>query len=545
MKKLFYNGKVYVNRDEFQEAIYVEDEFIKEVGGSKELLEKYFDAEKIDCKGKTVIPGLNDSHLHFMQFGESMNQVDIEGVKSIEEMIERCKKFMEKNPKRCEKGIHAIGWNQDLFTGEKRIPNRFDLDKISTKIPIVLERVCGHIVSSNTKVIEILGITADSPQYPDGEFLIGEDGYPSGVYTANACNFAKDVIPDFSLEERREMLIETMDYAVSCGLTSVQSNDVGTTFMNGPVAFELLKDIYRDHKKIRYRHQVCFNDFSEFEKYLEFGEYTSKDYDTNYLKLGPLKLFKDGSLGARTALMRKAYYDDKENYGLPWIKDEEMRKYVKLASENNLQVITHVIGDKAIEDTVKCYEDAFVDGKNSLRHTLVHCQITDRELLERIAGDDICVMAQPIFLDYDMKVVEERCGKDLASTSYAFKSLKDLGAHVAYGTDAPVENLNPFPNIYMAVTRKDKNGNPEGGFYPKECVDVYEAIDAYTVESAYLEFQENVKGRIKKDFLADFVVLDRDIFRIDPMEIKDIKPLMTVVGGNIVYKNNDKGVIWV
>lgn len=540
MKKLFYNGKVYVNRDEFQEAIYLEGEFIKEVGKTEDLVKKYdqADVEKVDLEGRTVIPGLNDSHLHFMQFGESMNQVDIEGVESIEEMIERCKLFMEKNPKRCQKGIHALGWNQDFFKGDKRIPNRFDLDKISTEIPIVLERVCGHIVSSNTRVIEILGLTKDSPQYPDGEFLIGDDGYPSGVYTANACNFAKDVIPDFTLEERREMLIETMDYAVSCGLTSVQSNDVGTTFMNGPVAFKLLKDIYKENKKIRYRHQVCFNDFGEFEKYLSDGEYSNKEkeYDTNYLKLGPLKLFKDGSLGARTALMRNGYNDDRDNHGLPWIKDEEMRKYVKLASENDLQVITHVIGDKAIEDTVKCYEDSFVDGENKLRHTLVHCQITDRELVERIARDDICVMAQPIFLDYDMKVVEDRCGKELASTSYAFKSLKDLGAHVAYGTDAPVENLNPFPNIYMAVTRKDKKGNPEGGFYPKECVDIYEAIDAYTVESAYVEFQEDIKGRIKKDFLADFVVLDEDIFTIDPMEIKDIKPRMTVVGGNVVYK---------
>ena len=540
MKKLFYNGKVYVNRDEFQEAIYLEGEFIKEVGKTEDLVKKYDqeDVEKVDLEGRTVIPGLNDSHLHFMQFGESMNQVDIEGVESIQEMIDRCKIFMEKNPKRCEKGIHAIGWNQDFFKGDKRIPNRFDLDKISTEIPIVLERVCGHIVSSNTKVIEILGLTKDSPQYPDGEFLIGDDGYPSGVYTANACNFAKDVIPDFTLEERREMLIETMDYAVSCGLTSVQSNDVGTTFMNGPVAFDLLKDIYKENKKIRYRHQVCFNDFGEFENYLTDGEYSKKDkeYDTNYLKLGPLKLFKDGSLGARTALMRDGYNDDRDNHGLPWIKDEEMRKYVNLASENNLQVITHVIGDKAIEDTIKCYEDSFVNGENKLRHTLVHCQITDRELVERIARDDICVMAQPIFLDYDMQVVEDRCGKELASTSYAFKSLKDLGAHVAYGTDAPVENLNPFPNIYMAVTRKDKKGNPEGGFYPKECVDIYEAIDAYTVESAYVEFQEEIKGRIKKDFLADFVVLDEDIFTIDPMEIKDIKPRMTIVGGNVVYK---------
>ena len=143
MKKLFYNGKVYVNRDEFQEAIYLEGEFIKEVGKTEDLVKKYDqeDVEKVDLEGRTVIPGLNDSHLHFMQFGESMNQVDIEGVESIQEMIDRCKIFMEKNPKRCEKGIHAIGWNQDFFKGDKRIPNRFDLDKISTEIPIVLSLI--------------------------------------------------------------------------------------------------------------------------------------------------------------------------------------------------------------------------------------------------------------------------------------------------------------------------------------------------------------------------------------------------------------------
>lgn len=540
MNKLLYNGKVYVDREVFAEAVLIEDGIIKKVSTDEELLPlaKDLGAELIDCQGKTLIPGLNDSHLHFMQMGESMNQVDIDGVPSIDEMIERCKKFMEENPERCKNGIHALGWNQDLFVDGDRLPDRHDLDEISTDIPIVLERVCGHIVSSNTKVIEILGIDGNSPQFPDGEFLIGEDGYPNGIYTANACNFAKDVIPDFTMEERRDMMIDSMKYAVSHGLTSVQSNDVGTTFMDGPAAFALLKDIYNSGEGlIRYRHQVCFNDLEAFKEYLKTGEYATEEYpEDSWLTLGPLKLFKDGSLGARTALMKNSYADDENNFGLEWMKDGEMRQYCQLAKEHNLQVVVHVIGDKAIEDTVSCFEDAFVDGENKLRHTLVHCQITDRQLLERIAKSDICVMAQPIFLDYDMNVVESRCGKELASTSYAFKTLKDLGAHVAYGTDAPVEDSNPFHNIYMAVTRCDRNGNPLGGFYPEEKVDVYEAIDAYTVESAYVEFAEDKKGRIKEGFYADMVLLDKDIFTIDPMEIKDILPVMTMVGGEIVYR---------
>ena len=157
-------------------------------------------------------------------------------------------------------------------------------------------------------------------------------------------------------------------------------------------------------------------------------------------------------------------------------------------------------------------------------------------MLERIAKSDILVMYQPIFLDYDMHAVISRCGEELASTSYAFKTLADMGVHISYGTDSPVENCNPFPNIYSAVTRKDKNGWPENGFYGAECVPVEMAIDAYTLGSAYNEFKEKRKGRIKAGYLADMVVLDRDIFTCDPMEIRQILPLMTIVDGEIVYK---------
>ena len=541
MRTILHHAKVYVEKGVFAEAVLIEDGLIRAVGSNDEILSHAgASAELTDCGGKTLIPGLNDSHMHFMQLGETRNQADIDGVPSIGEMISRCRAFIEEHPEHVRNGLHAIGWNQDLFMDEQRMPDRHDLDKISTEFPVVLERVCGHIVSSNTKAIEMLGIDGDSPQFPDGDFLIGEDGYPNGIFTANACNYVKSLIPDFTMEERRKMLIETMEYAVSCGITSVQSNDVGTTFMDGPAAFAMFRDVYDSGEALlRYRHQVCFNDLQQFEQYLTEGEFAKGEYGADsWLTLGPLKLFKDGSLGARTALMRQGYVNDPENHGLEWIKEADMEAYCQLAKKYGLQVVTHCIGDMAVEKTMDCYERAFVEGENELRHGLIHCQITDEGLVRRIAEKDILVFAQPIFLDYDMQIVEGLCGKELASTSYAFGSLQRLGAHVSYGTDCPVEACNPFPNIYMAVTRKNREGKPEGGFYPSECVSVSDAIDAYTAGSAYAEFMEDRKGRIKAGYYADLVLLDRDIFTVDLMEIKDIQPEMTMVGGKIVYRRS-------
>jgi len=541
MRTIIYNGKIYVEREKFAEAVLIEDGLFAKVGSNEEILA--LDApgtKKIDCGGKTVIPGLNDSHMHFMQMTEVMYQVDIDGVPSIDEMIRRGREFIKDHPERVANGMHAIGWNQDLFEDSDRMPDRHDLDKISTEIPIVLERVCGHIVSSNTKAIEKLGIDGNSPQYPGGTFHIGEDGYPNGVFDENACNYIKDVIPDFSLEERRVMLGESMKYAVAHGLTSVQSNDVGTTFMDGPAAFKLFHEIYDSGEAlVRYRHQVCFNDLNSFNNYLTVGEHSRiKELypEDSWLQLGPLKLFKDGSLGAKTALLRDGYVDDRSNHGLEWINNEDMEEYCRIAKEHNLQVVTHVIGDAAVEQTINCYEKAFVDGKNKLRHALIHCQITDQGLIDRIVKDGILVLVQPIFLDYDMHVVEARCGKELSSTSYAFGSFAKQGAHMAFGTDCPVESCNPFPNLYEAITRKDKKGFPDGGFYPAQCVDVYTAVDAYTKGSAYAEFAEDKKGRIKAGQYADLVILDKDIFTIDPMEIKDMAPVLTMVGGKVVYE---------
>ncbi len=555
MKKVFYNGKVYVEKGVYAEAILVEDGMIKAAGTDDEMLEQaagWGDFEKVDCGGRTVIPGLNDSHMHLFMLGRNLAKVKTDDVKSIEEMIQRCRGFLAEHPDRVVHGMHSMGWNQDNFTeGEKRMPDRHDLDRISTDIPVIMERVCGHLLTANTRAIELLGFDREVPHIPGGEIRLEEDGFPSGIFTENACHIVNALIPAPNEEECRTAIRAAMEYAVSHGLTSVQCNDVGYPECKGASAFALYRQIYEQGEGLlRFRHQNLFDSPEEFEEYLTTGEFAkyneakggyglacSAGGPDSWLTLGPLKLYKDGSLGARTALMKDGYVGDRDNHGVSCITPEEMDRYCAIAKAHGVQVVTHAIGDLAAEEVMDSYEKAFIDGENKLRHSLIHCQITDAQQLQRIADRGILVQAQPIFMGSDMGILEGLVGKELAHTSYNFGTLLQMGAHLSYGTDCPVEDCNPFLNLHQAINRRHQDGRPcEEGFNPKEKVDVETAIDAYTYESAYCEFKEGVKGRIKPGYYADFVVLDRDIFTCEPMQIKDILPVMTVVGGKTVYE---------
>lgn len=544
MKKVFYNGKVYVEKGVYKQAVLVEDGIIKAVGSDEEILamidsnedEPADEHETYDCKGRTVIPGLNDSHMHLLSFGRTLQKAKIDDVKSIDHMIERCRDFIEEHPERIANGLHALGWNQDTFTeGEKRMPTRHDLDKISTEIPVIMERVCGHMLSANTKAIEMLGYDKEVPEIPGGEIRLEEGGYPSGIFTENACFVVNGLIPIPTKEERQAAIVEGMKYAVSHGLTSIQANDVGYPECKGDGAFETYSELYaKGDALLRFRHQNLFDSPEEFEEFLLSGEREKENHP--WLTQGPLKLYKDGSLGARTAMMKDGYIGDPDNHGVSCITPEEMDRYCQIAAKYGVQVVTHTIGDLAMSETLDSYEKAFIDGKNKLRHSLIHCQVTDQELIDRIVEKDILIQAQPIFMGSDMDVMQQIFKEELVSTCLAFGTMLKRGVHLSYGTDCPVEDCNPFWNLHQAINRVDISNKPEGGFYPKECVDVETAIDAYTYESAYCEFMEDVKGRIKPGYYADMTILDTDIFTCDPLTIKDILPVMTIVGGKTVYE---------
>lgn len=533
------NGRIYLERGSFAEAVAVQGERIAAVGSNEDVLAlSEADTRFVDCGGRTVIPGLNDSHMHLMQRAESAWRADISGSRSIDELIGRCRDYIARYPDRCKNGLYALGWNQDLFEDGGRMPDRHDLDRISTEIPVVLARICGHVASSNSRLIEMMGLGPDTA-IAGGTLVREAGGQLAGIYTEAAANMAAGFIPGPAPEQWPDLIRASMDYGVSRGLTSVQSNDAGTSVPLTEPVFDLYRGIYADEgAKLRFRHQVCFNSYEGLREYLEHGEYAHRGelYRDDMLTLGPLKLFRDGSLGARTALMSRPYADDPQARGVEWMSKEETAAMVRLASAHGLQVVTHCIGDRAVSDMMDCCQQGFMDGRNSLRHALIHCQITDRPMLERIRDLGLLTAVQPVFLDYDMHVVIDRCGRELASTSYAFGTMARLGIHMSFGTDCPVEECDPFMNIYEAVNRRDRKGFPEGGFFPEESVDVATAIDAYTGESAYMEFMEDRLGRIRAGHYADMVMLDRDIFGCDPLEIKDISPVLTMVNGRIVYE---------
>ena len=531
MKTILKNGKIYIEKDNFQEAIFIENGIIKQVGLNENILKN--DADNIiDLNGKTVLPGFNDSHMHLSLIGDAMNSCNLTSAKSIDEVIELGKNFLKKN-----KDIRALtgrGWNQDYFTsGEKRLLNCLDLDKISTEIPIVFDRVCEHVISGNTKTLEILGV--DENTIIDGGVIEhGKGGKPNGIFKENAMCLIKSAIPEKDHKKIENEFLEAANYAISVGVTSVQSCDIMNKEFNN--MFDIIHNIYGNKKtKLRYSHQYNLQDINIFKSYLE-TEFKTGKYDEKFLSKGTLKLFKDGSLGGRTALMLKDYEDAPGIKGVAALSDEQLQDLCNLATEHGISVVTHAIGDGAIESVINAYENTMKDGKNPLRHGIVHCQISSMEQLKRIAKLNIPVMYQPIFLEYDLKIVESRVGKELASTSYAFNTLHKLGGQISFGTDSPVEDCNPFPNIYCAVTRQGLDGNPVGGFTPNEKMSVYDTVDAYTIGSAYNEFKEDYKGRLKPNYVADLIVLDEDIFTIDNDKIKDIKVEKTMIDGEFVYE---------
>ncbi len=534
MRTILKNGKIYVEKNNFQEALLIEDGIIKLVGSNEELAHYRVDTA-IDLEGKTVLPGFNDSHLHISGIGALMNTCNLAPAKSIDDIIQIGRDFLNANHKLI--ALHGRGWNQDYFTsGERRLLTRFDLDKISTEIPIVFDRVCGHVAVGNTKALEILRV--DENTYVDGGTIeLGEDGKPNGIFTENAIRLIQSIIPAKDDLQREREFLKACDYALSLGITSVQSCDIMDR--ESQCMYGIIHRIYESKKtRLRYSHQFNYQNIEDFKDYLE-REHISGIYDEKFLSKGALKLFKDGSLGARTALMLNDYKDAPGTKGVAALSDEQLQNIVDLATDHGIRVVTHAIGDGAVESVINAYENTIRNGQNrgnNLRHGIVHCQISNMNQLNRIAKLNIPVMYQPIFLDYDIQIVEDRVGSELASTSYAFNTLYKLGAPISFGTDSPVEDCNPFPNIYCAVTRQRLNGSPDGGFVPDERMELEDVIDAYTIGSAFNECKENYKGRLKAGYVADLIVLDRDIFSVEPNEIKEIQVERIMVNGEFVYE---------
>jgi predicted amidohydrolase YtcJ len=535
---VIHNAKVYLERESFAQAVLVQDDKIAAVGANEEIISKAQGAEKIDAKGCLLLPGFNDSHLHLYAFGRNKNRIQANGVTSIEELVARGRDLIDRIKPPKGSVVAGTGWNQDLFTGDKRMPNSHDIDRISTEHAVIVSRVCGHLLCCNSLAMKMAGITRDSVRTKSGQIELDENGEPLGIFGEGTALYKiKNLIPPYSQEQTEEQLLYAMRHALKNGITSAGSMDVfGDNYQSIVDAYIKLFTEHDLH--LRVSQQCLIESNAVFSEFVRRGWITKASMGHPYLTMGASKLFADGSLGSRTAYMRKPYLDAPSTRGHQIHTQKEMDTLVLKNHKNGFQVIVHAIGDAAIEETLNAFEKA--GGRtNELRHGLVHCQITDLPLLRRIADNNILVFIQPIFLTHDLYMLENRVGGELASTSYAHATMDRLGVKTAYGTDSPVESMNPLECIDCAVNRRDvTNGYPEEGFYPDECVDVYTAVDAYTAGGAYAEFAETSKGRIKAGYLADMTLLDRDIFTIPKKEIRSAQALWIMVGGVMAYRKN-------
>lgn len=529
MKTLYYKGHIYQGQNTFTDHFVVENGRI--VDTKNESLESLLKTcnEAVDLHGKTVLPGFNDCHLHLASVGEWMDSLSLMDCHSIAEIIEKGKTFLNEE---YPLFLQGRGWNEDLFEyGDKRSLTKTDLDKISTEIPIVLTRVCGHVATANSKALEVLKITSET-QIEEGEILKDLQGQPNGIFTENAIKLLNPLYPVTDDALRKKYLKKAMAHALSYGITSVQSNDImapsHVPYFNCIKALKIENEL-----PLRYTFQFNFQNPEDFEKYIQ-SEHKASDYDEEWVSKGTLKLFKDGSLGGRTALMRQAYQDAKDTYGVDALLYDKFNKLCQMAHDNGIQIITHAIGDGAIEACVDMYEDLNQGGPNPLRHSIVHCQITDKALLSRIQKNQISIFFQPIFIDYDHQIVHARVGDALASTSYAIGTMLRNGTPIAFSSDAPVESVQPFYNLYCAVTRKGIKADI--AYNPEEAITLTEAIDAYTYHSAYMEHKETFKGLLKPGYLADFAILNQDIFSLPYDALLETHVLATYVHGQKVYQ---------
>ncbi len=535
MKTVYINGAVYTGSLPLVESFVVEDGRFLYAGSNAEALALAgAEAEQVDLEGHFVCYGFTDSHMHLLSLGSALAAAELaQHTGSLADLLQCLKDFDRAHP--GTGWIRGRGWNQDYFSDVARMPDRHDLDQVTTARPICAIRACGHCLVVNSRALELLGITADSPQ-PDGGRIGLENGQPDGRFYDNAMQLVYDAIPAPNKEEVKDMLRHACRMLNSYGVTSSQTDDYCVYPTTLP--WETVNEAYRELEEsgeltVRVYEQSNFTSLPALRRFVEAGNVTGAGSDL--FKIGPLKMLGDGALGARTAFLSRPYADAPETCGIPVFSQETLDEMIGYANRHGMQVAVHAIGDACLDRVLSAYEKALADcPRQDHRHGIVHCQITRPDQLEKIRALGLHVYAQSIFLDYDIHIVEDRVGPELASTSYFWKSLLDAGVSVSNGRDCPVELPDVMAGIQCAVTRQNLRGDL-GPYLPGQAFSVQEALDSYTIHGAEGSFEEDRKGRIAPGMLADFVVLGADPFTADPHHIREIPVLASYLGGRQVF----------
>ena len=530
MRIIYINGVIDTITNGLKEAFVVENKKFIYVGSTKEALQyQTKESQIVDLQQKYVTAGFNDSHMHVLNYGYTLTMCPLAKVKSITELKQTLKAYIQKE--KITKGafVKGRGWNHDFFEDEKRFPTRQDLDEVSLDHPILITRTCGHIAICNTKALEIFDIDENTPQVEGGYFDV-----KTGVFKENAIDLINAKMPQPTVEQIKEMLKRAFKSLNQYGITSAQSDDL-LVFENYHDILEAYHQLEQEQAmSVKIYEQSHFTSLESLKQFIDEGYHTGVGND--YFKIGPLKMMADGSLGARTALLLEPYQDDQTTKGIQVYDTQTLNEMVDYASTHGMQVAIHAIGDGALEMVLQAYENTLAKHpRSNHRHGVVHCQISNPSQLERFKNLQLQAYIQSIFLDYDVMIVEDRVGKR-ANSSYAFKTFYDFN-HASNGSDCPVELPDVLKGMQCAITRCSTKGI--GPYLLNQALHVHEALQSFTLNGAYASFEEKVKGSIEVGKVADFVVLSENLHQIDPFKFVEVDVLKTYVDGNCVYAKEE------
>ncbi len=498
------------------QAFAVKDGRILETGTAAEIARRYSALKTMDMEGRPVYPGLMDAHCHFYQYGLGLQEADLTGTRSFDEIIEIVKAQASKYPTGW---IVGRGWDQNDWA-DKTFPGREELDRLFPDRPVALVRIDGHAILANEKALHLANVDTDTRV--EGGEIMRNKGKLTGVLIDNAMSFIYKAMPVPGESHIRHALLDAQEKCFGVGLTSLHDAGLDANIID--IIDALGKE---DSLKIRI-YAMLSPGKKNFEAFMYKGIYR-----TDRLHVGSIKMYADGALGSRGARLLKPYSDDPDSKGFFVSDPSFIMKMAKLADSCGYQVNTHCIGDAANDTVLKIY-GSILKGKNDKRWRIEHAQVLAPGDFSLFSKFSIVPSVQPTHATSDMYWARDRLG-DRVEDAYAYGRLLQECGWIADGSDFPVESINPIYGFYAAFTRKDRQGYPEGGFQPQDSLSREQALKAMTTWAARAAFEEDEKGSIEAGKFADFVVLDRDIMRVPPRSVIETKVVYTFIGGEMVY----------